>query len=317
MRILVTGSTGTLGPFLVEELRKRGHDVYGLGLQHSGDSRYIRADVSVYNQFERAFIYFKPELVYHLAAEFGRVNGKDYPEQLWHSNQIGTINCIKLCLKYNAKMVLAGSSEAYGDSSPDCQYEGWLDDHVPPFHNEYALSKWVQERQVLIAARNHGLKAVLLRFFNAYGPGEVYSPYRSVVCLFCYRMLHGLPITVYKNYKRVFMYVEDWAQTVANVADRFDSLPAGSNHAGVPVYNIGGSEYKNVEDVVTQINEKITKLTGYPSASKITLLEQEAANVTNKQPNLEAAMRDLSHNPKTLLDVGLDKTLEWMLTYYK
>lgn len=307
MKILVTGSEGTLGKKLVSELRSRGHEVYGCDLMHTADPKYMRADVRDFRQIATLFDIVQPDVCYHLAAEFGRMNGQNYYEQLWSTNQIGNRNVIECCIAYDCKMVLAGSSEAYGEAHQDLLQEVWLDDKVPVYHNEYALSKWMQEQQVFVAAKNEGLQAVVLRFFNAYGPGEHYNDYRSVVCLFCHRLMHGMPITVYKNYHRVFMYVDDWARTVANVAERFDNLPKGNRPSGVPVYNIGGSEYRSVEELV----DVILKVNG-PSKSVITRLEKEKANVTNKRPDISLAQRDLGHELTVNLEEGVWKTLQWM-----
>jgi dTDP-glucose 4,6-dehydratase len=285
-------------------------------MTHTEDPECIRCDVREHRQVQEVFELAAPELVYHLAAEFGRNNGETYYEQLWSSNQTGTENIIRLCAAQRVKLVLAGSSEAYGDSGmPDCR-EDTLDKNINTFHNIYALSKWVQERQVMIATMNRGLQAVILRFFNAYGEGEYYSSYRSVVCLFCYRLMHGMPITVYRDYHRVFMHVDDWARTVANVADKFDGLPRGSNFAGVPVYNIGGEEYMSVEEMA----QVVLKELGYSSQENegpiINYIDKEAANVTNKRPDLSLAKRDLNHKCTVSLNDGIRRTVKWMQSVY-
>ncbi|MCU1286854.1 MAG: hypothetical protein JWO13_3204 [Acidobacteriales bacterium] len=315
MKILVTGSTGTLGIPLLQELRKRGHKAFGSDMCHNEDPEYMRCDVREYRQLEELFQKAKPEFVYHLAAEFGRNNGEAYYEQLWTSNQIGTENVIRLCIANKAKLVLAGSSEAYGDSGLPMLEEGVLDDNVHLFHNNYALSKWVQERQVMISAKRKGLNAVILRFFNAYGDGEYYNEYRSVVCLFCYRLMHGLPITVYKDGHREFMYIDDWTRTVANVADKFDKLPRGSNFAGVPVYNIGGDDYRSIEEMAQIVIEEVGKIR--PVDKKlITYIASEVGNVPNKRPDLTLTKRDLDHKTLVALPEGIARTVKWMQSVY-
>lgn len=324
MRILITGSQGTLGPILRMELEQRDHVVIGCDLRHSYSETEVRADVADWRQLDRVFKKFGPfDAVYHFAAEFGRNNGQDFYEQLWRTNQIGTRNIIDACLQHGSRMILAGSSEAYGESSvyldedSNKLEEAHLDKYAPAFHNEYALSKWTQERQVFIAAKNEKLPAVVLRFFNAYGPGEYYSPYRSVVCLFAYRLKFGLPITIYRNYHRVFQFVGDWARTVANVAERFDSLPRGigkwfgSRPSTVPVYNIGGVEYRSVEEMAEIILRELQ-----PIRPQITFIEKESANVTNKRPDISLAQRDLDHDPLTTLEEGVPRTLAWMERVY-
>lgn len=308
--ILVTGSQGTLGRKLVKELESRGHYVYGCDLHH-GEKNEIRADVAEMRQVQRVFDTIVPDVVYHLAAEFGRNNGQEYYEQLWKSNAIGTRNIIEACIGSGAHMVFASSSESYGDTAEDgnALHEDTLLTMVPNFHNEYALSKWTNEKQIQIASKNTSLKATTLRFFNAYGPGEEYNNYRSVVCLFIYRLLHDMPITVYQDYHRVFMYVSDWARTVANVADRTESL-----EQIVPqqrVINVGGTEYVSIETLV----EKLKKLIPY-TKSEITILPKEKANITNKRPDNSRAEELLGHQCLVDLDNGLPSTVEWQRYRY-
>ncbi len=304
--ILVTGSGGTLGRKLVKELELRGQVVWGADLMH-GERNVVRADVSEARQVEHAFDLVKPDIVYHLAAEFGRMNGQNYYEQLWKHNCIGTRNVIEACIKRGAHLIFASSSEAYGDAADiGTLAEDVLLSHVPKFHNEYALSKWTNEKQIEIAVRNNNLQATVLRFFNAYGPGEYYNSYRSVVCLFIYRLMKGMPITVYKDYHRVFMYVDDWARTVANVAERLDNLPADKR-----TINIGGEEYRSVEELVDMI---VKKLGG--TKSEIQVLSKEAANIQNKRPSIERAVSLLDHKCSVNLDEGLDKTIAWMKQVY-
>lgn len=326
MRILITGSEGTLGPILRAELESREHEVTGCDTAHSYRERYMRTDVAEWRQVERLFKIRGPfDVTYHLAAEFGRNNGAEYPEQLWKTNQIGTRNVIDACLHHGSRLILAGSSEAYGesttynDSDTVPLHESLLDKYAPAFHNEYALSKWTQERQVFIAAQNGKLPAIVLRFFNAYGPGEYYSPYRSVVCLFCYRLMFGLPVTVYRNYHRVFQFVGDWARTVANVAERFDTLHRGlgkwhgSRPASVPVYNIGGREYRSVEEMAQVV---LNAIGGPDGSGLVKYIDKEAANVTNKMPDIALAEHDLAHDPRVTLEEGVPRTIEWMRRVY-
>lgn len=309
-QILVTGSQGTLGRKLVAELKSRGHVVTGCDLHH-GEKNEIRADVAEMRQVSRAFEEVQPEVVYHLAAEFGRNNGQQYYEQLWKSNAIGTRNIIEACTEYGAHMVFASSSESYGDTAEDGRalHEDILLTQVPNFHNEYALSKWTNEKQIQIASHNTSLKATTLRFFNAYGPGEEYNNYRSVVCLFIYRLLHDMPITVYEDYHRVFMYVSDWARTVANVADRTEHMESIPSH--LRVFNVGGTEYVAIEELV----EKLKKLIP-TTKSEVTLLPKEQANITNKRPDNSRAEVLLGHECRVSLDEGLPTTVEWMKNHY-
>ena len=93
-KILITGIMGTLGRPLQRELEGRGHNVWGLDLQHQAEQKYYRADVANFRQLERAFEQ-EYDYVYHLAAEFGRINGEEYYDTLWETNVIGTRNILE------------------------------------------------------------------------------------------------------------------------------------------------------------------------------------------------------------------------------
>jgi len=301
LKILVTGSEGTLGKPLVRELRKRGHEVWGLDLQHQADQQFIRADVASYRQLEQAFE--QPyDYVYHLAAEFGRLNGEEYYDTLWETNVIGTRNILEWQKKKGFKLIFASSSEIYGDKHADVLSEEIPLQHSIIQHNDYAVTKWVNEIQIMNFEKRFSSPAVRLRFFNAYGPGEYYHNYRSVVCLFCYRALHRIPYQVYEGYHRVFMYIDDFTPTLANVVDHF--VPG-------EVYNIGGTEFRSVKE----LSDLILGHLGMDE-SLVEYLPEDKHNVLNKRPNIEKAKKAFGHDPKVTLEVGVPKTIEWMKRVY-
>ena len=111
-KIIVTGSAGTLGAPLVTELRERGHDVWGIELQHSGQPQTIRADVADYRQLRAAFDKVGDvDFVYHLAAEFGRLSGEEFYETVWKTNAIGTRHVLELQRERGFRHIFASSSE--------------------------------------------------------------------------------------------------------------------------------------------------------------------------------------------------------------
>ncbi len=300
-KILVTGMMGTLGRPLKAELERRGHDVWGVDLQHQADEKYFRADVASFRQIERAL---EPDYdyVYHLAAEFGRINGEEYYDTLWTTNVIGTRNILEIQKKKKFRLIFASSSEIYGDKHKDILSEDIPLNHSIIQHNDYAVTKWVNEIQIMNFEKRFGNAVVRLRFFNAYGPGEHYHNYRSVVCLFTYRALHRLPYEVYLGYHRVFMYIDDFIPTLANVADNFK---AGE------VYNIGGTEFRSVKE----LSDLILKHVGVDD-SVVKYLPEDKHNVINKRPDIEKARAAFGHNPRILLEEGVPRTVEWMKTVY-
>jgi len=300
-KILVTGSLGTLGRPLVRKLRENGHDVWQCDLQHSSESQYIRADVGNYRQLERVFEQ-DYDYVYHLAAEFGRLNGEEYYDTLWQTNVIGTRNILEHQRRRGFRLIFASSSEIYGDRHEEILHEDIPLQKSIIQHNDYATTKWVNEIQIMNFEKRYGLPCVRLRFFNAYGPGELYHHYRSVVCLFIYRALTGMPYQVYEGYHRVFMYIDDFIPTLARVCDRFT---AGE------VYNIGGTEFRSVREVSDLILRHLGK-----SDALVEYLPEDRHNVQNKRPSIEKAAAAFGHHPVIPLEQGIPATIEWMRKIY-
>lgn len=299
MRIAVTGHLGTIGRPLTAALRAAGHEVVGIDLRHDVDG--VRADVADYRQLEAA-VPRDAELVYHLAAEFGRHNGEEYYEQVWRTNGTGTKNVLKLQQQRGFKLIFASSSEVYGERS-----DPLLREELPLspllLTNDYAISKLVNEAQIQNAQKQWGSKTMTLRFFNAYGPGEFYHAYRSVVCLFTYRALKRLPYTVYDGYYRVFQYIDDLVATLAYAADHF--------RPGL-VANVAGYEYRSVRELHDMICESVDV-----DLSKVTFLPEEKHNVVSKRPSIARARAWLNHNPDVPLATGLKTTIDWMREQYR
>ena len=301
MKILVTGGLGAVGKPLVTELKSRGYDVWFCDLSHNHDSQYIRCDVREYRQLERIFNNHKFDCVYHLAAEFGRWNGEDYYENLWMTNVIGTKHLIRLQERDNFRMIFFSSSEVYGDYD-DLMVENVMDEVEVKQLNDYAMTKWVGEMQLLNSAKMYGTETVRVRLFNTYGPGEYYSPYRSVICLFIYKVLHNMPFTVYLNHHRTSTYITDTVRTLANIV---------SNVKPGEVYNVGGVEYhdiKTLSDIILDYLGKDDSLVTYKEAEKFT--------TRDKKVDVTKAIRDLNHSPQVSLKEGIPKAIEWMKNVY-
>jgi dTDP-glucose 4,6-dehydratase len=302
-KILVTGSEGTLGKPLCEELEKRGHRVDRCDLKHSISKNYRRVDVAEYRQIKDIIYDLQPDYIYHLAAEFGRMNGEQYYEQVWRSNVIGTRNILEVQKEFlgdGPNLIFASSSEIYGNLNDPILNE----DLIPAAQeNDYAISKWVNEIQCRNFRSRYANRIMTLRFFNAYGPGEFYNAYRSVCTLFCYRALHKIPYQVFEGYHRVFMFIDDFIPTLANACDRF---------VDGAVINIGGEEYRSVKE----LSDIVMKCSG-GDPSLVKVLPEDKHNVVNKRPDITRAKEMLGHNPTTTLEEGIAKTIEWMKEVYR
>ncbi len=302
MRVLVTGGLGAVGAPLARELRRRGHEVWVADRVHSEGPNYLRCDVGIYRQVERLFSDQRFDLVYHLAAEFGRWNGEDFYETLWHSNAIGTKNMLRCQERYGFRMVFTSSSEVYGDWG-GLMSEDVLDRHPVRQLNDYAISKWVNEMQIMNSADRFGTETVRVRLFNTYGPGEYYSEYRSVICKFVYHALHDLPYTVYLDHHRSSTFIDDTVRTLANISERFKPGE---------VYNIAGDEYhdiKTLSDMILNYLGKDDRLVEY--------VEFEKHNTRDKRADITKAKRDLDHRCTVPLEEGIPRTIEWQKEVYQ
>lgn len=300
-RILVTGGLGAVGKPLTDELERRGHQVWIADLPWNEREQYFRCDVSEYRQLRSVFERQDFDYVYHLGAEFGRKNGEDFYETMWKSNAIGTKNILRLQQEYDFRLIFSSSSEVYGDYDDEMTEDVPLKTGVRQL-NDYAISKWVNEQQIMNATDRYGTETVRVRLFNTYGPGEAFSEYRSVVCKFCYRALHDQPYHVYEDHHRAFTYVGDTVRTLANIVDSF--------HSG-EVYNIASDSHYNIKELSDIVLEYLGK-----SDEKVEYRGTEEHNTLNKFASIERARRDLDHEIRTPLEDGVPKTIEWMRDHY-
>jgi len=301
MRILVTGGRGTIGQVLTPWLRRMGHEVWTCDLDHHHDPRHVRCDVAEFRQLQRLLDSQPFELVYHLAAEYGRWNGEDYYEQLWRTNVVGTKHLIRLQENARFRMIFASTSEVYGDVDEPMREE-LLDQKEVRQLNDYALTKWVNEQQLLMSAAMFGTETVRVRLFNTYGPGEYFTPFRSAICRFAYSALLDLPYTVYLNHRRTSIFISDAVRMLARLVDTF--VPG-------EVYNIGSAEshdMKAVSDTILGLIGKDDQLVSYR--------ESEPFTTRNKQVDCLKAARALGDTSSVPLRVGLARTLAWMQRIY-
>jgi len=301
-KILVTGGLGVIGTHLVRFLRLNGHDVWICDLPHHHDDKYRRCDVGSHRQVERMLTGIGGiEYVYHLAAEFGRWNGEDYYDTLWQSNVIGTKNILRMQERLGFRLIFTSSSEVYGD------YEGVMKEDVMDRIeirqlNDYAITKWVNENQILNSAQMFKTESVRVRLFNTYGEGEYYSPYRSVNCRFVYCALRRQPYTVYLGHHRTSSYVTDTVRTMAKIVERFKPGE---------VYNIASSEYHDIRRL-----SDLTLKAAQRDDHLVTYKEGEPFTTKNKKVDISKVVEDFGHSPTVSLEDGIARTVAWMRQVY-
>jgi len=177
-----------------------------------------------------------------------------------------------------------------------------MDKHEIRQLNDYAMTKWVGEQQILNSAAQFGTESVRVRLFNTYGPGEHYSPYRSAVCKFIYHALLDIPYTVYLGHNRTSTYVTDTVRTLTNIATNFKPGE---------VYNISGDVYHDMK----QASDLILKYIGKTYAL-VSYVDGEPFTTKNKKVDISKAVRDLDHRCSVSLEEGIPLTVDWMRKVY-
>ena len=299
--VLVTGGLGFIGSSLIPELNRRGYEVWLCDLMHCEKENFVRCDVSKYRQVERLFEEHDFDYVYHAAAEYGRWNGEDYYENLWSTNAVGTKNILRLQEKKKFRMIFLGSAEVYGDYD-GIMHEDVLDTVPIKQMNDYAISKWVNELQILNSAAMFGTETVRVRLFNVYGVGEHYSPYRGWVPKFIYKALNDVPYTVFLGHKRTLEYVDDLCRTLANIIINFK--PGET-------YNLGGDIQYDIKHISDLILKNLNK-----DDSKVLYKEREPFTTKIKTPDSSKAKRDLDFKLTVSPEEGIRKTVEWFKKLY-
>ena len=302
-KILLTGSLGFVGTNLTKELEKRGHVVWGCDLMNHVGDKYIRCDVTKYQQLERLFAVHNFDFVYHLAAEYGRWNCEDYDDNAIITNILGTRNMCHMQSEYGFKMIFFSSAEVYGDFH-GLMSEDVMDKNAIFQINEYAIDKWHNELTILSFADMHGTLTVRVRPGCMYGIHEYYHPYRGVIPKFIYHALQNEPYIVYEGHTRIHDFIEDSCRTYANIVDHFKPGE---------VYNVGGRPEWN--HTIRELSDTVLKIVGRDD-SKVIYKPKELYTTIHKTLDSSKAIRDLRHNPSTPLEEGLKITVAWMQSIY-
>ncbi|MBC3194401.1 NAD-dependent epimerase/dehydratase family protein [Pseudonocardia sp. C8] len=257
MRALVTGGAGFIGSTLVDALVARGDDVLAVDDLSAGtrDNLASGVELAVLDIRDTAGLAaataaFRPDAVYHLAAQIDVRTSMDDPLHDASVNVLGTLSVLQAAHAAGARAVVVCSTGGaiYGDGAPLPTTE----DEPPEPESPYGLSKLAAERYTRFFVRAHGLPALVLRFANVYGPRQHPAGGAGVVSLFCDRARAGGRPTVFGDGEqtRDFLYVGDVARAALAAADR---LVAGEL-AGA-VFNVGTGTESTITELAGTIGE--------------------------------------------------------------
>ena len=306
--ILVTGGAGAVGSNLTRALLDEGAArVVILDNLSSGrrdlapaDERAVLyvGDVTDDEMLHLVFTENSVEMVFHLAANFANQNSVEHPRRDLMTNGLGTLKVLEYAARAGvARFVYTSSSCVYGGR------EAVIGEEVTDYNLDtpYAITKLLGERYVNFFRQHHGLETVILRYFNAYGPGEHPGRYRNVIPNFLALAARGLPlpITGTGEETRDFTYVAD---TVAG------TLAAGRSARAVGrVYNIGGGRETTIMELAGRINE----ITGNRAGVEIRP-RRGWDHIPRRCCDISRASAELGYSPRVGLDEGLARTWAWL-----
>jgi len=303
MRILVTGGAGFIGSHLCDTLLSKGHDVLCLdnfftgtkeNIWHLLDNKHfelIRHDVT-------QPILLEVDRIYHFACPASPVHYQYNPVKTIKTNVMGTIHMLGLAKRVRARIMLASTSEIYGDPNVHPQKEDYWGNVNPiGLRSCYDEGKRVAETLMMDYHRQNKVDIKIVRIFNTYGPRMALNDGR-VVSNFIVQALTNQDITVYGrgNQTRSFQYIDDLIDGVEKMMDADDFIG--------PV-NLGNPD----EFTILELAEKVIELTN--SKSKIVFQPLPADDPVQRKPFIRLAREKLNWQPKIKLEEGLKKTIQY------
>ncbi len=299
---LVTGGAGFLGAHLIDQLMASGEKVICLDNFYTGREVNISKWLSSPN-FEMINhdvvnpISLDCTKIWHLACPASPVHYQSNPIKTAKTSFLGTLNMLGLAKNNNAKILLASTSEVYGDPEIHPQpesYRGCVNTHG--IRSCYDEGKRIAETLCFDYKRTHDLQIRIMRIFNTYGPRMLPNDGR-VVSNFIVQALKDQPLTIYGkgNQTRSFCYVDDLIKGMISLME--------SDFEG-PV-NIGNpAEFKIIE-----LAEKVRQLINPSLIFKFEDLPQD--DPLQRKPIIDLAKNKLGWEPYVSLDEGLPKTIKW------
>lgn len=303
-RYLVTGGAGFIGSNIVKCLVEAGHEVTVLDNLQSGYLQnlspfpqicFIQGDIRDLRTVENAMR--DVEVVFHLAASVGNLRSLEYPIDDAEINVLGTLRVLDVARKYKVrKIVFSSSAAVFGELKTLPIRE----DHPVEPTSPYGVSKLAAEKLCLVYSALYApLECICLRYFNVYGINQRYDAYGNVIPIFAYRILRGMPITVFGDGEqtRDFVNVQDVVQA---------NIKAALVYGVSGVFNIGSGS----RITINQLVELMRNASGMPIRVQYALPRK--GDVRHSLADISAASRTFGYMPSVSLEDGLREYITWM-----
>ncbi len=303
-RILVTGGAGFIGSHLCERLLKEGNEVIcldnyftgsKLNILHLLDNHYfelIRHDITIP-------VFLETDEIYNLACPASPVHYQYNGIKTIKTSVMGAINTLGLAKRTRSKILLASTSEVYGDPTVHPQDESYWG-NVNPLGPRacYDEGKRCAETLFMNYHTQNGVKIKIARIFNTYGP-RMNSNDGRVVSNFIVQALKGEDITIFGDgsHTRSFQFIDDLIAGLIKLMDTPDDFTGPVNLGNPSEVSVGA------------LAEKILEMTG--SSSKIVYLPLPVDDPRQRRPDISLARKELSWEPLVNLETGLQKTIDY------
>ncbi len=303
-RVLITGAAGFLGSHLCDRFIKEGYHVIGMDNLITGDIQNVEHLFKL-EQFEFShhdvsnFVYVPGKLDYilHFASPASPIDYLKIPIQTLKVGSLGTHNLLGLARNKGARMLIASTSEVYGDPNVNPQPEEYWGNVNPVGpRGVYDEAKRFQEAMTMAYHTFHGLETRIVRIFNTYGPRMRLNDGR-VLPAFIGQALRGEDLTVFGDgsQTRSFCYVDDLIEGIYRLLLSDYAQPV----------NIGNPD----EITIKQFGEEIIKLTG--TTQKLILKDLPVDDPKQRRPDITKAREILNWEPKISRAEGLKITYDY------
>lgn len=300
MRILITGGAGFLGAALANRLVREGHIVLALDDLSAGDpqrldSRVVLARGDVRDVPRLWTLLQGVDLVYHLAARVSVPESLLYPRIYQDVNVGGTVALLEAMRDAGVRrLVLASSGAVYGDQPVQPVHEALL----PRPRSTYAVTKLAAEHFVLTLGQLWGFDVVVLRIFNAYGPGQpLPAAHPPVISRFLKQAVEGGTLVIFGDgtQTRDFVYLDDVVEALTAAGRRTD--------LNGEIINVGSGR----EVSINELAEIVMRVVG----RRVPVIHSPAQDggVARLCADLRKAERLLGYRPRVFLEEGLRRML--------
>lgn len=299
MKVLVTGGAGFIGSHIAAALRDDAHDVTVLDDLSTGSAENVPAGVRLVEHdltsegTPRLIERLRPEAIVHAAAQVSVSRSTVDPAQDARTNILGTVQLLEgaRLVAVSRLIYVTTGGALYGEP----RYLPCDEQHPIEPMSPYGLSKWAGERYLALLLP--GVRRVVLRLANVFGPRQNAEGEAGVVSIFASRMLADEPVEIHGDGEqtRDFVYVDDVARAVVRSLDASEDVTV----------NIGSGAAVRIQDLYSAMCD----LSGYARDPRYTA--PRAGDVRHSVLDVERARRDLGWSAEVGLRDGLARTIDW------